>query len=297
MNVQTEAIRLRAGDGHEYALLATLPHEPVATLLWLPALGVAARHYEPFAAALARHGVATFIHEWRGHGSSSLRAGHGCDWGYRQLLATDLPASEAASRARLPGLPRIVGGHSLGGQLAACHLGLAPDAPRQLWLVASGAPYWRAFPQPIRHGLPLAYRFLPWLAKRFGALPGRRIGFGGQEAPGVMADWGATALTGRYAANGLDVDLERALGAVAPDVRAVVLEDDWLAPLSSLQFLLSKFQGAAARIHPMDATDLGARADHFAWMRAPDAVADWLCTGMAAGRACIDRGRGAAQRV
>ncbi|MFP7721215.1 alpha/beta hydrolase family protein [Lysobacter sp. A3-1-A15] len=277
MSIDTEQIALETGSGHRFSLLATLPRAPTAAVLWLPALGVAARHYQPFAGALARHGVATFLHEWRGHGTSSIRAGKGCDWGYRELLAEDLPASEAALRRRLPGLQRIVGGHSLGGQLACCHLGLSPDAADRLWLVASGAPYWRAFPAPIRHGLPLAYRLLPWLARRFGALPGRRIGFGGQEAPGVMADWAATALSGTYVAPGIDADLEQAMADAAPSVRAVVLEDDWLAPRSSLDFLLAKLPKALVQARSMDAGHVEARADHFAWMRSPEAVAKWLC--------------------
>ena len=279
-----EDVSVHAGDGHRFSVSATVPHEPVATLLWLPALGVAARHYRPFAESLARHGVATFIHEWRGHGSSSLRAGRGCDWGYRELLTLDLPASAAAVRARLPDLTRVVGGHSLGGQLACCHLGLSPgEATRHLWLVASGAPYWRAFPRPLRFGLPLAYRFLPWLARQMGALPGRRIGFGGQEAPGVMTDWAASARTGRYAAQGMVIDLDGAMRTAAPEVRAVVLEDDWLAPTSSLDFLLSKLPEARTHTRRMDAVHVDTDADHFAWMRTPDAVADWLCLGMGRG--------------
>ena len=74
MSAGIEEIQVRAQDGHRFSLSVTLPRDPVATLLWLPALGVAARHYQPFAQSLARHGIATFMHEWRGHGSSSLRA-------------------------------------------------------------------------------------------------------------------------------------------------------------------------------------------------------------------------------
>src|SRR5690606_22619213 len=139
------AIALEAADGHRYELLACIPDAPRRSLLWLPALGVAARHYTPFAQALARRGVAVFLHEWRGHGSSSLRAGRSRDWGYRELLTLDMAASEAALAATAPGLSRIVGGHSLGGQLASCRLGQVPDAFEALWLVGSGAPYWRAF--------------------------------------------------------------------------------------------------------------------------------------------------------
>jgi len=269
-----------ASDGHRYTLLACVPERPAAALLWLPALGVAARHYLPFAEALASHGVAVFLHEWRGHGSSHLRAGRDCDWGYQPLLTRDLPASETAMRQALTGTaPSIVlGGHSLGGQLASCRLALSPDSARHLWLVASGTPYWRAFPARTRWWLPLAYRFLPWLANRVGALPGRRIGFGGREARGVIADWSRTALSGRYAARGLEHDLESGLATLQADVRAVVLADDWLAPASSLRSLLDKMPLAGTTVRRLDRAALGTAADHFAWMQGPDAVARALVT-------------------
>jgi predicted alpha/beta hydrolase len=262
-----------AADGHRWTLAARIPAAPTAALLWLPALGVAAKHYLPFAEAMASRGVACFVHEWRGAGTSTLRARHDCDWGYRELLALDLPASEAALGHALTGIARIHGGHSLGGQLACCRLALAPDAAQALWLVASGAPYWRAFPPRTRWWLPMVYRFLPWLADRAGALPGRRIGFGGQEARGVMRDWARTALSGRYAARGVATDLEAALHKVRAEACAIVLADDWLAPESSLRFLLSKMPAVEPQILRLDATGLGTDPDHFAWLGEPDAVA------------------------
>jgi predicted alpha/beta hydrolase len=279
-----DGLPVEAGDGHRFRLLIR-PLQPPATapaaaLLWLPALGVAARHYLPFAEALARHGIVVFVHEWRGHGSSDRRAGHDCDWGYRELLDHDLPASLAAVRAQAPGLPRIVGGHSLGGQLAACLLGLDNAAAERLWLVASGAPYWPAFPRPRRWLLPLAYRFLPWLAEHRGALPGRAIGFGGTEARSVMRDWARTGLRGRYAGAGMARDLEAALRTVTADVDAVLCADDWLAPRSSLDVLLGKMRPARLRCTTLDAAALGTQADHFAWMRRPDAVARALAAGL-----------------
>ena len=266
-------IPLATTGGHRWTLLARIPRAPVASLLWLPALGVAARHYVPFAEALAAHGIATFLHEWRGHGSSSLRADRSTDWGYRALLLVDLPASEAAVAASVPGVPRIIGGHSIGGQLACCRLALAPDSAARLWLVASGAPYWRAFPRRRQWWLPLVYRFLPWLADRCGALPGRRINFGGQEARGVMRDWARTALSGRYAGAGITADIEAGLRALDVDAAAVAFPDDWLAPVSSLRFLLSKMPRAEASVRVLDAPALGVVADHFAWLRQPQAVA------------------------
>lgn len=273
--VRTLELPVASLDGHRANLLARLPPAPRMRLLWLPALGVAARHYLPFADALAARGIAVFLHEWRGNGSSSLRASRTSDWGYRQLLE-DIAASDAAATAAAAELPRVIGGHSLGGQLAGLHLALHPDAASALWLVASGAPYWRAFPAPTRWGLPLAYRFLPWLARVNGALPGRFIRFAGNEARGVIADWAGTALSGRYAATGIDIDLDAAMAGFAGEARAITMAEDWLAPPSSVAFLLSKFRPARTETTVFDTARLGARADHFAWMKQPASVADFL---------------------
>lgn len=275
-----DGLPLVADDGHTFRLLLRAPAAPVATLLWLPALGVAARHYLPFAEALAADGIAVFVHEWRGHGSSAQRAGRDSDWGYRTLLQTDLPASVDAIQTRFPGLPAIVGGHSLGAQLAACLLALRPETAQRLWIVASGAPYWRTFPGPRAWLLPLAYRFLTWAADMRGALPGRTLGFGGNEARGVMRDWARTGLSGRYAGAGMDRDLDTALADVRVDVDAALFADDWLAPRSSLDWLLAKMRPAALRCETLDAGRLGTRADHFGWMKRPDAVAASLLSGL-----------------
>jgi predicted alpha/beta hydrolase len=261
-------------DGHRWEVLAVAGERIDRVLLWLPALGVPARTYETFALALARRGVAVVVHEWRGFGSSSLRASARCDWAYRELLTIDIPATRNAA-LRAFGRSDVVGGHSLGGQLATCSLALAPQSAAALWLVASGSPYWRAFPTKIAWWLPTAYSLLDSLARLFGALPGRRIGFGGTEARGVVRDWSRTGLTGRYAAPDVG-DMEPAMRRIDTPVRAVLATRDWLAPQSSLDFLLSKTGCEDRRIATLDEAALGTRADHFAWMRAPDAVVDAL---------------------
>jgi predicted alpha/beta hydrolase len=260
-----------ARDGHRWQVMYAAPASPERLLVWLPALGVPARHYEAFARALAARGIAVVVHEWRGFGASSLRASHDCDWGYRELLGIDIPATCEAAKARFPAMPVTLGGHSLGGQLATCSLALEPDAAQALWLVASGAPYARAFPWAYRLWLPAAYRLLALLARAFGALPGRRIGFGGQEARGVIRDWSRTALSGRYAAPGVG-DVEERMRAVDVPVHAVLLSHDWLAPRGSLAYLLGKLGSREQRVRVLDRETLGARPDHFHWMRAPDAV-------------------------
>jgi predicted alpha/beta hydrolase len=266
--------RLQAisADDHRFELLAFIPEQPVASLLWLPALGVSARNYQAFAEALAAEGIAVFLHEWRGNGSSSLRPDRQHDWGYRELLHNDLPAAEAVVQRTLPGLPLRLGGHSLGGQLSCCYAGQRNAELQALWLVASGTPWWRSFPAPRRYLLPLAYRFLPWLAHKRGALPGRRVGFGGTEARGLIRDWARVGLSNHYAANGMSVDLEAGMRTLNAQVTAVVFDDDWLAPASSMRSLLQKMPGAAHTLRVMSSADLGTAADHFRWMKSPQAI-------------------------
>lgn len=274
--IEARDMHVAGDDRHAWSLSARIPENPRATLLWLPALGVAARHYLAFADALAMHGIAVFVHEWRGNGSSSIRADRRHDWGYRELLTLDIPASEAVIADACPRLPRILGGHSLGGQLACCRRALSPQAATCLWLVASGSPYWRAFPAPIRYGLPLVYRFLPWLARKTGALPGRLIGFGGNEARTLITDWARTALSGSYAVRAMTEEIDAAMANIDAPTRAVVLSADWLAPESSLRFLLSKMPRSMPAILTLDSHALDAVADHFSWMKQPQAVARLL---------------------
>ena len=276
MSVRAFELPVVARDGHRLLVQARIPASPHSTLVWHGGMGIAARHFLPFADAMAARGIAVFVPDWRGVGSSSLRASRSSDWGYRELLTQDLPAIESAVDQVVPGVRRIVGGHSLGGQLASVRAGLAPASAGALWLVASGTPHWRAFPSPTRWWLPGAYHLLDGIAKACGKLPGRRIGFGGEESRGVMRDWSRSGLSGVYAAEGFKVDLEAALGRVALPIRAVRMAHDWLAPDSALRALLAKMPEAQARIALLDAAAPHVRADHYAWMKHPASTVDAL---------------------
>ena len=260
---------LEAADRHPLDVMVASGERVDRCLVWLPAMGVPARTYERLAREFAARGVAVVVHEWRGLGSSSLRASRTSDWGYLELLRHDLPATLDAARTAFARID-VLGGHSLGGQLACCLQGLQASASA-LWLVASGAPFWRAFPMPARVWLPLAYRLLDGLARLFGSLPGRRIGFAGNEARGVIRDWLCTALSGRYAARGIG-DIDDALRSVTVPVRGVLPAHDWLAPRGSLDYLAGKTGSTDVRIDVLDAHALGTRDDHFAWMKQPAPV-------------------------
>jgi predicted alpha/beta hydrolase len=269
---ETHTLRVLAADGAvaNLLLICPAPGAPRRLLYWLPAMGVPARHYLPLAQALAGRGVAVALHEWRGIGSSDRRAGWQQDWGYKQLLAYDLPAGLAAVRERLPQATCWLGGHSLGGQIATLYASQQP-ACAGLVLVASGAPYWRRF----RHGwlILAAYCAAPMLAGLVGHLPGRRIGFGGNEARGVVRDWARSGRSGLYTVAGTAVDWERQLAALTLPVLAVRLADDWLGPATSLAWLLGKMPCAKRQVIELTAAELDGPADHFSWMKAPAPVA------------------------
>lgn len=270
-----EVVPVEVADGARFELILVMPPDAAVrrALLWLPAMGVPARHYLPLTQALAARGVAVAIHEWRGIGSSDRRAGRRTNWGYRELLQHDLIASVVMLADRLPEVSLAVGGHSLGGQLACLYTALHPEQVDGLVLVASGAPYWRVFPHPW--SLRAAFHLAPLLAHLRGHLPGRRLGFAGNEARGVIADWARTGRSGRYAARGMKRDLEAALAALRTPVLAIRLCDDWLVPPASLDWLLGKLPASPVQRVELAADALdGQRADHFAWMKAPAAVAD-----------------------
>ena len=272
--VEHRAIPIRSVDGATSELLVTAAPNAQLGLLWIPALGVPARHYEAFAAALSCRGIAVARHEWRGIGSSSLRAGRECDWGYRELLS-DVADSLVVAQATAPGLRWLVGGHSLGGQFAAMVFALRGDAIAGLVVVASGTPYWKNFAGPRGLGLRAIFSVAPAIAHWRGYFPGRRFRFGGNEARGVMRDWALTGRIGRYAVSDANADIEAALARRQGPALGVWLDEDGFTPRRSFDHLLDKLAAASTTRVVLSRDDFnGNAADHFGWIRRPDPVVD-----------------------
>lgn len=246
---------------------------PRAALLWLPALGVPARKYERLASRLADHGIASQLHEWRGTGEHAARASRRVDWGYRELLLEDIPQSLRVLRERHPGLPVLVGGHSIGAQFAVMAAALHGGASG-LVAVGSGVPHWRHFAPPLRWliaGFGLA---LPPLTRAVGFYPGEHLRFSGREAGQLMRDWAQTVRQGHYdGLRGLPENLGERLAALELPFLGLRLSDDRLVPEGSLKALIATTRSAAVRERVLDAAALGTKPDHFAWMREPSAVA------------------------
>ncbi|GAB4168873.1 MAG: alpha/beta fold hydrolase [Wenzhouxiangellaceae bacterium] len=273
---------ITSADGHRFELIECGVPTPTRTLLLLPGLGIPARQYIAFGEALAAHGIHSLIHEWRGLGSSSVRASRRCDWGYRELLTLDLPASIAAASAVAGDAPVWIAGHSLGGQLALLTAAGLPGRMAGVTLIASGLPWIRAFSGAMRWKLGLVFALFPTLARLRGHFPGRRLGFGGNESRGVIQDWVRTGRTGHYDLPGLETPVEDRLATLEVPILACLMADDHWVPKQSLHLLTAKTPEAPVTVCEFDAATLGAPADHFGWMRSPAKVAHRMVAWMAA---------------
>ncbi|MEV1287876.1 alpha/beta fold hydrolase [Micromonospora sp. NPDC049679] len=230
-----------------------------------PAMGVPARYYRPFAAALRAAGLAVVVADLRGTGASTPAPSRLSGYGYAELVA-DVGAVLDAVKPQRDGRRTLLLGHSLGGQAAALHLALTGDRTVDgLVLVASGVPYWRAFPGPRGYGVLPYTQGIAATAALLRVWPG--WGFGGRQARGVIRDWAYAARTGRFPA--IDgVDAEAALATVLTPVFAVSVDDDQYTPPRTLDHLCAKLAAAPVRREHYTTAQAGAPTDHFTWVRA-----------------------------
>lgn len=251
-----------------------------ANLLLMAALGVPAGFYKPLAEQLAQAGFNVALMEHRGHGESGLRASRRVDFGFREVLVEDIPAVLEWMDEQAPGLPVYLMGHSLGGHYAAMTAGRLPSRIAGVILVACGSPWKGAFTGKTRHQIGLLCHLIPLFSFLLGYYPGDRVGFGGREARTLMRDWRHMAVDNSYRATGLDEDLDAGIGVYQGPVLSVRPADDAFAPAAAMAAVTDKFQQAVVSYSVLSAGMLGERADHYRWVRRPQAVVqtvvDWM---------------------
>ena len=263
-----------AADGHRFGGTLFAADSPTAPLLmFMPAMGTRARYYKTFGAAMAAAGVSFASFDWRGIETSSLRASRAVDFGYRQILEQDFPAAIRALREHLPAAPLWVGGHSLGGQLGLLHAAQASQDVQGVIIVASGNVYFRGWKGVGSLRILALTQSAYAISRLVGHFPGKRLGFGGQEARGVIRDWSATARTGRYVPAGSTFDYEVGMRQLDKPVFALGFDADTLAPKGSTARLLGKLPNSRCTHLRWGAADTaGVELDHFSWAKRPDLV-------------------------
>lgn len=250
------------------------------SLLVLPAMGLAAGFYAPLASALANAGINTVLFEQRGYGLSAVRAARRQNFGFAEWLRDDIPAALNWIAEQLPGSPVHLLGHSLGGHLAACTVALNPAAAQGLILAACGTPWVGAYAGKTGQQLRLLCALIPALNALFGYFPGQWLGFGGRDARRLMMDWRALALSNRYRAAGMSTDFEAGIANWTGQLLSLRFADDPMAPQQASELIVDKFARAEIERVVLNAEQLGCRADHFKWVRQPQAsaaaIANWL---------------------
>lgn len=243
---------------------------PVAIVL--PALGMQARYYTPFAKLLHAAGCATVLVDLRGQGGSTPQVDRGAKFGYRELAQRDIPVVVDTVCDWFPGQPVYLLGHSIGGQLAAGYVTGPAHRVAGLILVATGTPYYRCYN---------LWRVLWVLAATHGTalcatLWGYWPGSNGRQSRILLRDLAHFARTGRNPAMH-----DSAADASGLPVLAVSVEGDCHAPPSSVDHMCSLLPGAELTRQHLTELNSRRRLDHFHWVRSAGLVpliTDWLKT-------------------
>jgi predicted alpha/beta hydrolase len=253
----TPASRYRAG-------------RPRGLVVLVPAMGVSAAFYEPFAVELNKWGLDALLVEIPGNGESRPRPSRRLDYGYRELLESYLPGLLDSDAAQVPDGPRILLGHSLGAQLGA--LAVATDSVRvdALVTVAGGHIHYRNWRGASAAKVWFGARLFSTLAAIFGHLPGQYLGFGGPQAPGLIRDWSQIILSGRFS----HIVDPPELAKSAPMLSIGIAGDDY-APQESVA-ALAALMGGEVSILPKEWKG----NPHSSWARYPaetvQVVVGWL---------------------
>ena len=245
----------------------------------LPALGVQASYYEPLAAQLREAlGAKVNLVELKGPGGDWHRVRANKHKGYAEM-ASELFDRVYARRNRYPNTPVLLLGHSLGGHIALATASRLGTAVQGVVLVASGTPYWRAWPQEqqgrVRRGIRVI-NFLNWLLPWY---PGNLLGFGGNQPRHLMRQWCAFARTGKLSSIA-EFEAEVAhFSKLTTPVLTVTLQGDDFAPLGATDHLLRAFPKAPRQqvtLGDAQLQDIPPKKRHFAWARKPDAVVEQI---------------------
>jgi predicted alpha/beta hydrolase len=287
---ETVQIRARDGEAIEGDLFLP-PGTPRAAVLVAPAMGVPRGYYASFAAYLARQGLAALTLDYRGIGGSragSLRR-HGAtlrDWGEGDLGgACDLLA------ARVPGVPLLWVGHSVGGQL----LGLLDDVPLAgALLVAAQSGHWRLWSGAWRWRIFLLWHlFIPGLVPVLGRLPAFLLGGGEDVPPGVALEWAEWGRRRDYVMSYAGPRGGRGFARLAAPIVAYAIADDSYAPQATVEALLGFYARAPTELRVVHPADLGVRRlGHFGFFRSRFEPTLWRDAALFLAQAADDARRG-----
>lgn len=251
-------------------------------VLILPAMAMKAKNYLPLAKELHAQGLSVAMTDLRAHGEAQPELGLHRDFGYREMLETDLPALVAAVQERFPEAPIHLFGHSLGGQLALLFTAAEPERIAGVTVIGTGTVFWWAFGARRWWEALSQIQWIGLVARWKGHWPGGVL----IPAPmpgGVMRDWSMHSLTSYYRPKGSKRQYNTLLRAMSAPVLALSLSDDVLGPKSNVDFLVSRMPNARVTQWHIDENSPVEHRDHFLWVKDSPAIAARVATWIVAG--------------
>jgi predicted alpha/beta hydrolase len=243
---------------------------PRGAVLIAGAMGVKQAFYGELARWLAAQGWQAMTFDYRGMGESrppharrSLRgfAADLFDW------ARDMDAALVALASAAPGVPLLVVGHSLGGQLA----GMLRHRERMAGLVmlASGSGYWRDNAPPLKRKVHWFWHVMvPIGVALTGYFPGRRLGAVGDLPRGVVLQWRRWCMDPRYHVGAEGETLRQQFASMRCPVVALSISDDEMMTERGTRVLLDCYENAPRELRRITPGDAGAaRIGHFGFFR------------------------------
>lgn len=258
-------------DDHRFDINCYGESNADKVLLFFPAMGVEARYYKDWARNLSESGFLCCIPDLRGHGSSSIRAGSGTDYGYHNIIEQDYQAAIKAVQEYTGTESIYLGGHSLGGQLSCLYAATRSD--QQQWLsglllIASGTVYHKGWSGVTGLAMRLVPRFFSAISRAVGYFPGHIVGFAGREARQQMLDWSHSSIHGKYKPLGYETWLEPQMSRVKVPLVAVSFDKDLFTTKASVEHLTSKMSGCKVSHSHLTEADVPADIlNHFQWAR------------------------------
>lgn len=268
-----EAIEVTTEDNVRFVVRVQPQDDPAApVVLILPAMALKAKFYFPLVKALHAEGLSVAISDLRAHGESTPTLADSPNFGYREIVETDLPAIIEAVGKRFPEAPLYIFGHSLGGQTSLLHSAASPGGIAGLCLFATGSVYWRAFPAKRQLGVLINGQIISLISWLRGRWPGGSF-VPAPMAGRVMMDWSRQSLTGGYRLAGSKRNYRPMLRSLSLPVLAISLDNDPLGPRSNVDFLCSRIPNAKVTRWHWDESSGVEHLDHFEWIKDSKTVA------------------------
>jgi predicted alpha/beta hydrolase len=269
-------VQVPAADGRLLAGDLFTPAGPArAAVVIGTAMGVPRRIYFALARFFAEGGLSVLTFDYRGVGGSRHGPLRGFQTSIEEWAEQDLNGALRWAAGQHPGLPVLLLGHSLGGQI----LGLTParDLVRAALFVASQSGYWGHWTGLSRLRMFLLwYALMPGLNALLGYLPMRRF-TGGEDLPsGVVRQWARWGRHPRYILGSEVAQRDEGHARFDRPILSYALSDDSYAPVRAVEALLELYGSAPRELRVLSPRQAGVpRIGHFGWLKPPLKDALW----------------------